>query len=346
MRMRLKPRIAITMGEPAGVGPEVVARALEERAVRDLCAPVVFGHTGLLNASARAQGLSLRFVDAVSPEASANLGEIPVIDGDLFEARRVTPGKPVTETAPAVIRWIEQAVRAAQSGAVDAVATGPIDKSVLGAAGFGFPGHTEFLGALCDEPQPVMMLASPRLRVVLATIHLRLEEVAPRLAATDLLRLLRITAAALVGDFSVARPRLAVAALNPHGGEGGMFGDEEARLIRPAVTAARQEGIDAEGPLPADTLFYHAVRGAYDAVVCMYHDQGLIPLKMDGFMEAVNVTLGLPIVRTSVDHGTAYDLAGTGSADPSSMVAALRVASEIVSNRAKSPKKQRKILDL
>lgn len=338
--MRLKPRIAITMGEPAGVGPEVVARALEEKAVHDLCIPVVFGQTELLNASARAQGLSLRFVDAVSPGASASRGEIPVLDGDLFEARCVTPGKPVTRTAQAVIRWIEQAVLAAQRRVVDAVVTGPIDKSVLRAAGFGFPGHTEFLGALCDEPQPVMMLASPRLRVVLATIHLRLEEVPARLAETDLPRLLRTTAAALVRDFSLARPRLAVAALNPHGGEGGMFGDEEARFIRPAVAAAREEGIDAEGPLPADTLFYHAVRGAYDAVVCMYHDQGLIPLKMDGFMEAVNVTLGLPIVRTSVDHGTAYDLAGTGRADPSSMVAALRMASEIAFNRAKSPKKQ------
>jgi 4-hydroxythreonine-4-phosphate dehydrogenase len=180
-----------------------------------------------------------------------------------------------------------------------------------------------------------MMLVSPRLRVVLATVHERLEAVPARLSKTDLIGLIRTTHAALARDFALPAPRLAVSALNPHGGEKGMFGDEEARLIRPAVEAARAEGIDACGPLPADTLFFHAVRGEHDAVVCMYHDQGLIPLKMDGFMKSVNVTLGLPIVRTSVDHGTAYDLAGTGKANPSSLVEAVRLAVQIVENRAK-----------
>ena len=183
-----------------------------------------------------------------------------------------------------------------------------------------------------------MMLASPRLRVVLATIHIPLSAVPGRLEAADLPGLLRITDAALRRDFALPRPRIAVAALNPHGGEAGMFGDEEARLIGPAVEAARRAGIAAEGPLPADTLFFHARQGAYDAVVCMYHDQGLIPLKMDGFMEGVNVTLGLPIVRTSVDHGTAYDLAGTGRADPESLVAALRMAADVAANRKRTAK--------
>lgn len=331
-----KPRIAITMGEPAGVGPEVVARALAEKAVRDLCAPVVYGHTELLSGAAETLGLPVRFVDAASPDAP---GSVPVVAGALFEAGDVTPGKPSSRTGGTVIRWIEQAVRSALAGTADAVVTGPIDKSVLAEAGFGFPGHTEFLGALCETPRPVMMLASPRLRVVLATIHIRLDEVPAGLAGADLPGLLRLTDAALRRDFAITRPRMAVAALNPHGGERGLFGDEEARLIAPAVVAAREEGIDAEGPLPADTLFFHAVRGAWDAVICMYHDQGLIPLKMDGFMEAVNVTLGLPIIRTSVDHGTAYDLAGQGKAEPASLVAALRMAARIASNRAKNTKK-------
>jgi 4-hydroxythreonine-4-phosphate dehydrogenase len=333
----LKPLVAITMGEPAGVGPEVIARGLADPRLREACDPVVLGHTELLDRAARAQRLDVRFSDAAGPRRGGDA--IPVLHGRLFEAAVVTPGKPVGETGRAVIRWIEEAVRLALAGSVAAIATGPIDKAVLHREGFGFPGHTEFLGSLCGVARPVMMLASPRLRVVLATIHARLAEVPARLAEADLPGLIRITHQALRRDFGIPSPRLAVAALNPHGGESGLFGDEEGRLIRPAVEAARAEGIGVEGPLPADTLFFHAIGGAYDAVVCMYHDQGLIPLKMDGFMEAVNVTLGLPIVRTSVDHGTAYDLAGTGRADPSSLVQAVRMAAALAAQRAKNPSK-------
>jgi 4-hydroxythreonine-4-phosphate dehydrogenase len=245
------------------------------------------------------------------------------------------PGKPTPDTAPAVIGWIETAVRLALAKQIDAITTGPIDKSVLHRAGFAFPGHTEFLGSLCGVENPVMMFASPRLRVFLATIHERLADVPAKLERVDLAALIRLADATLRRDFGLTAPRLAVAALNPHGGEGGLFGDEEGRFIRPAVEAARREGIDAHGPLPADSLFFHVLRGAYAAVIAMYHDQGLIPLKMDGFMDAVNVTVGLPIIRTSVDHGTAYDLAGTGRADPGSMVQALRLAAQIAANRAK-----------
>jgi 4-hydroxythreonine-4-phosphate dehydrogenase len=332
----LKPLIAITMGEPAGVGPEVVARALVEPAVWQVCDPVVLGHTELLTRAASAQGLAVGFVDAEKPVRPEGPSVVPVLDGQRFDASTVTPGKPVPETGPVVIGWIERAVRLAREGKVQAMATGPIDKAVLHQAGFPFPGHTEFLGSLCGVDRPVMMLATSRLRVVLATIHLRLEEVPAALARTDLLALLRVIHASLRLDFGLAAPRIAVAALNPHGGEGGLFGDEEARLIHPAVEAARAEGIDARGPFPADTLFFHARGGAHDAVLCMYHDQGLIPLKMDGFLEAVNVTLGLPIVRASVDHGTAYDLVGTGRADAGSLVQALRTAAAIAANRAKS----------
>ncbi len=332
----MKPLIAITMGEPAGVGPEVVSRALTQPAVWEACDPVVLGHTQLLVRAAKAQGLAVEFIDADAPVRPEGPSAVPVLDGRRFEASAVTPGKPVSETGPIVIGWIERAVRLAREGKVDAIATGPIDKGVLHRAGFAFPGHTEFLGSLCGVKRPVMMLASSRLRVVLATIHLRLEEVPAALARTDLRTLLRVTHESLRIDFGLETPRIAVAALNPHGGEGGLFGDEEARFIRPAVEAARAEGVDARGPLPADTLFFYALGGAYDAVLCMYHDQALIPLKMDGFMEGVNVTLGLPIIRTSVDHGTAYDLAGTGRADAGSLVQAVRMAAGIVANRSKS----------
>ncbi len=335
----MKPLIAVTMGEPAGVGPEVVARALDDASVWECCTPLVFGQTALLNHASRAQGLSVHFVDAPAPVRAEGRAQVPVLGGGAFDASAVVPGQPSPATGRAVIGWIEAAARLALAGGADAVATGPIDKGILQKAGFPFPGHTEFLGSLCGAPHPVMMLASPRLRVILATIHLRIEEVPARLARTDLLGLLRIAHAGLRRDFALSVPRLAVAALNPHGGEGGMFGEEEARLIRPAVEKAVAEGIDARGPLPADTLFFQALRGGADAVVCMYHDQGLIPLKMDGFMQSVNVTLGLPIVRTSVDHGTAYDLAGTGRAEASSLVAALRMAARMAQNRARNPEK-------
>ena len=331
----MKPLIAITMGEPAGVGPEVVARALADPAIQEALAPVVLGHTELLNRAARAQSLDVGFVDAGEPTRDGNPKAIPVIEGRRFDAAVVTPGKPTPDTARAVIGWIETAVRLALAKQVDAITTGPIDKEVLHRAGFAFPGHTEFLGSLCGVENPVMMFSSPRLRVFLATIHERLADVPARLERVDLAGLIRLADRTLRVDFGLPAPRLAVAALNPHGGEGGMFGDEEARFIRPAVEAARREGIDARGPLPADSLFFHALRGAYEAVIAMYHDQGLIPLKMDGFMDAVNVTVGLPIVRTSVDHGTAYDLAGTGRANPGSLIQALRLAALIASNRAK-----------
>ncbi len=323
------------MGEPAGVGPEVIARALAEASVWDACVPVVLGHTDVLERAARAQSLDVAFTDAAAPDRDATPRAIPVLEGHGFDASAVTPGKPVPGTARAVIGWIETAVRLALEGRVDAITTGPIDKSVLHRAGFAFPGHTELLGSLCGVANPVMMFSSPRLRVILATIHERLADVPARLEHVDLAGLIRLADGSLRRDFGLVAPRLAVAALNPHGGEAGMFGDEETRLIGPAVEAARREGIDARGPLPADSLFFHVLQGGFDAVIAMYHDQGLIPLKMDGFMEAVNVTVGLPIVRTSVDHGTAYDLAGTGRADPSSLVQALRLAAIIASNRAK-----------
>jgi 4-hydroxythreonine-4-phosphate dehydrogenase len=244
------------------------------------------------------------------------------------------PGAPDPANAAGVVAVIERAVRLAMTGAASAICTAPINKKALkDGAGFSFPGHTEFLAHLAGVDQVVMMLACPELRVVPATIHVALSEV-PRVLKPDLLEeVIRITHAGLMRDFGIARPRLAVAGLNPHAGEGGVMGREEVDWIAPLVLRLAAEGILIRGPLPADTMFHAAARSGYDAAICMYHDQALIPIKTIDFAGGVNVTLGLPFVRTSPDHGTAYDIAGRGLADPSSLIAALRMARGMVAAR-------------
>jgi 4-hydroxythreonine-4-phosphate dehydrogenase len=242
-------------------------------------------------------------------------------------------GHPTATACGAVVAWIETAVRLALDGTVDAICTCPIHKANLNRSGFNFPGHTEFLRHLTGTDEVVMMLAGARLRIALATIHHAVSEVAPLISVPLIRKTVRITNQSLARDFGIKRPRVAVAALNPHGGEEGRFGREEIEVIRPAVDSLQSEGIEVNGPYPADTLFHRAALGEFDAVVAMYHDQGLIPIKLLHFGEAVNVTLGLPIVRTSVDHGTAYDLAGTGTAGEGSLKAALRLAASMASNR-------------
>jgi 4-hydroxythreonine-4-phosphate dehydrogenase len=233
----------------------------------------------------------------------------------------------------AMLEYIEWACARCRDGSAAGMVTAPISKSAIHAAGCNFPGHTELLAERCGVAKVVMMLAGERLRVALVTTHHAYAEVPALLCQEEILATIRITAAALRRDFGLEQPRLAVLALNPHAGEGGLFGDEEQRLITPALRAAQAEGIAASGPHSADTLFHFAVQGAYDAVICMYHDQGLIPLKLLHFEDGVNVTLGLPIVRTSVDHGTAYDLAGSGRASAASLVAAVRMAEDMAANR-------------
>jgi 4-hydroxythreonine-4-phosphate dehydrogenase len=235
-------------------------------------------------------------------------------------------GKPETSSGRAMAAYISWACDVCIAGDAAGMVTAPINKQALQAAGADFPGHTELLAARCQVEDVVMMLAGERLRVCLVTTHCALREVPQRLTTQRILKTIRIVSASLQKQFGLKRPRLAVLALNPHAGEGGLFGDEEKRHIAPAVAAARAEGIVASGPHSADTLFWFAVQGQYDAVICMYHDQGLIPLKLLHFDDGVNVTLGLPIVRTSVDHGTAYDLAGTGQASPASLIAAVKMA--------------------
>jgi 4-hydroxythreonine-4-phosphate dehydrogenase len=313
------------MGEPAGIGPEITLAAW--RAVR-AAGPAFF----LIGDPAPLPGAPLALIAAPEEAATHFPHALPVLP--LTLAAPATPGRLDPRNAPAVIASIEQAVAFAKAGRAGGVVTNPIQKSVLTAAGFPHPGHTEFLGELAGTgAPPVMMLACPGLRVVPVTIHMALKRAAAELTTEAIVTQGRIVAAALQRDFGIAAPRLVVAGLNPHAGEDGTMGREDIEIVAPAVAALRAEGIAARGPLPADTLFTPRARAGYDCALCMYHDQALIPVKtldMDG---GVNVTLGLSIVRTSPDHGTALDIAGKGLADPGSLIAALRMAAEMAQHR-------------
>ncbi len=317
--------LALTMGDPAGIGPELSVMAW--RALR------VTGPAFVLLADpAQVASFGPARVVASPAEAAAVFHHaVPVLPVPLATAAR--PGHSDPANAPAVIASIERAVRLVQAGAASAVVTNPINKAVLYGAGFAYPGHTEFLAALTGAPLPVMMLANDFLRVVPVTIHVSLRAALDGLTTAGIVATGRIAAEALRTQFGIARPRLAVAGLNPHAGEGGAMGDEEAALIQPAIDVLRAEGVHVTGPHPPDTLFTPAARATYDVALCMYHDQALIPLKTLDMASGVNVTLGLPIVRTSPDHGTAYDIAGTGRADPASLTAALRLAATLAERR-------------
>ena len=314
-------RVALTLGDPAGVGPEIVARVCQDPEVRAALEPVVVGRRMILAAGAMACGLSMPQVEVV----------------EVGEAREITPGRPSEHSCRQAGVFVEKAVELCQQGLVQAMTTAPISKEALRAAGYPDTGHTTLLGRLLGVPRPVMMLAGGRLRVVLATVHCALRQVFERLSPDNIAQVGLVGARDLQRFFGLANPRLAVAALNPHAGEAGMFGDEEARLIVPAIERLRQAGVQASGPHPPDTLFWRAAKGEFDLVLCMYHDQGLIPLKLLHFEDAVNVTLGLPIIRTSVDHGTAYDLAGRGQANPASLKAALLMAASMARRAAPQP---------
>jgi len=333
------PVIGITMGDPSGIGPEIIATALADRAIYECCRPVVLGDPGvLLSTISRryprmAQRLSLNVIPTPD-QAKGVSGVMDLMAVSELEEGSVRPGRPTVAGGRAMLTYIIRAVEMTLRGEIAGMVTCPISKVLMQEAGYAFEGHTQLIGHLTETSDVVMMLVGERLRVSLATIHCAIRDVSRLLTEDKVLKTIRITEKALRRDFGLTRPRLAVAALNPHGGEAGLFGDEEATLIAPAVQRAQKEDIRVEGPFPADTLFYKAVAGGYDAVVAMYHDQGLIPLKLLHFSDAVNVTLGLPIIRTSVDHGTAYDIAGTGQADPSSLKAAVRMAVLMAGNRA------------
>ena len=321
--------LALTMGDPAGIGPELCLlawRALHTSGP----AFVLLGDPTQI--AAMDPAAPCRTVTTPAEAGAAFRDALPILPVRL--ASPPVPGHPCAANARAVIASIEQAVRLAQSGAATAVVTNPISKAVLYSAGFAHPGHTEFLAALTGAPLPVMMLANDFLRVVPVTIHVALRAALDLLTTAGIIATGRITAQALRGQFGIAQPRLAIAGLNPHAGEGGAMGTEEATVIQPAIDALRAEGVHVTGPHPPDTLFTPAARAGYDAALCMYHDQALIPLKTLDMASGVNITLGLPIIRTSPDHGTAFDIAGAGRADPSSLIAALRLAATLAESRA------------
>jgi 4-hydroxythreonine-4-phosphate dehydrogenase len=324
------------MGEPAGIGGDIALKAWAGRSDNGVPAFLVIDDCLRLRTLAARLGLDVPVQEIASPaEAMAVFpSALPVLHQPL--AVPVEPGKPDPANVPMVKAAIERAVALCLAGDVAGMVTNPIHKHVMYSGGFTFPGHTEFLAALLGRPglREVMMLACPELRVVPVTIHLGLAEAIRGLTGADIVEIGRITAQALAEDFAVRHPRIAVAGLNPHAGENGSMGREDEEIVRPAVDRLRALGIDAFGPLPSDTLFHPRARQGYDAALCMYHDQALIPIKTIDFDGGVNVTLGLPVVRTSPDHGTAFDLAGTGKALPGSLIAALAMAAAIAANRA------------
>ncbi|AHI26984.1 4-hydroxythreonine-4-phosphate dehydrogenase PdxA [Komagataeibacter xylinus] len=322
--------LALTMGDPAGIGPEITAGAW--RAMRQGATPfAVLGDAGLIGQ----HDVPVREIATIAQAAEVFAHAVPVLPVDLLVAAHA--GQPDSRNAPAITASIARAVDLARNGQAAGVVTNPISKIVLKKAGFPYPGHTEYLAALCDVPgREVMMLACPELRVVPITIHVSLRRALDELDTSAIIAATRTTHAALQRDFGIAAPRIAIAGLNPHAGEDGSMGTEEQTIIAPAIAVLRADGMDISGPWPPDTMFTPPARARYDVAMCMYHDQALIPLKTIDMTQGVNTTLGLPIIRTSPDHGTAFDIAGRGVADPSSLVAALRMAMQMAEHRNRS----------
>jgi 4-hydroxythreonine-4-phosphate dehydrogenase len=329
--------LALTSGEPAGIGPDIAMAAWLRRQELDLPPFYLLGDRDFLTDRAKHLGLKVDFAET-GPERAATVfaTAFPVVATGAAATGK--PGRPDATSAQAALASIRKAVEDVRSGKASAVVTNPIAKSVLYRAGFRHPGHTEFLAELAADggpaPQPVMMLWSPSLAVVPVTIHVSVRDALTALSTDLIVATVRITVADLRARFGLAHPRLAISGLNPHAGEDGSLGMEDLEIVAPAVEILRRDGIEIRGPLPADTMFHAAARKTYDCAICMYHDQALIPIKTIAFEDAVNVTLGLPFIRTSPDHGTAFDIAGTGRANPSSLIAALRLASRMATAKA------------
>jgi 4-hydroxythreonine-4-phosphate dehydrogenase len=328
--------LALTLGEPAGIGPDLALTIWQRRAELDIPPFYIIAEPDFLGRRAAQLGLRIPIERATAATAAtAFRSALPVAALDLPITAK--PGKPDSSSAPAAIEAIRRGVADVMAGSAAAIVTNPVAKNVLYNSGFAEPGHTEFLARLAQESsgkvlRPVMMLWSPELAVVPVTIHLPLREIFKQLSIELVVETGRIVARDLRRRFGLVRPRLAIAGLNPHAGEAGTLGDEDRAIVAPAVATLVAEGIAVRGPLPADSMFHESARASYDAALCMYHDQALIPIKTLAFDHAVNVTLGLPFVRTSPDHGTAFDIAGTGTADPTSLIAALRLAARLAAS--------------
>jgi 4-hydroxythreonine-4-phosphate dehydrogenase len=333
--------LALTLGEPAGIGPDITFAAWQRRSEMSLHPFYILGDPKFLRRRAEQIAPDVAVAEVEPAGAGATFkNALPVVD--IGVPVTAEPGRPDDSSAPAAIASIRRAVADVRAGAASAVVTNPVAKNVLYRSGFAEPGHTEYLAKLSEEAtgvaaHPVMLLWSPELAVVPVTIHLPLKDVVARLTSDLIVETGRIVARDLSQRFGIARPRLAIAGLNPHAGEDGALGEEDITIVAPAVERLKALGIDARGPLSADTLFHAAARTTYDVVLAMYHDQALIPIKTLAFDHGVNVTLGLPFVRTSPDHGTAFDIAGTGRADPSSLIAALRLAARLSANAEAHP---------
>jgi 4-hydroxythreonine-4-phosphate dehydrogenase len=324
-----RPIIGITMGDPVGIGPEIILLSLCKPSIYNVCRPLVIGDIQILDAVKKCVRSKLHIKSVKDPEEGIyKFGSIDLLNLSEIVPDKVLWGNPTVETGRAMIRYIKAAADLATKGRIAAMVTCPINKAAVRIAGCHYNGHTELLAERTGSKFFAMMLAGNRLRVVLVTIHVPLKEVPSLLSEEKVLLTIKLTCQTLQERFGLKTPRIAVAGLNPHAGEGGMFGDEEKTIITPAIHAARNQGFDVTGALPPDTVFYQAANGHYDAVVSMYHDQGLIPFKLIHFNDGVNITLGLPIIRTSVDHGTAYDIAGTGTANPGSLIAAITMAAQ------------------
>jgi 4-hydroxythreonine-4-phosphate dehydrogenase len=333
--------LALTLGEPAGIGPDITFAAWRRRAELELTPFYLLADPTFAarRAERSAPDVSIAVVEPAAAWAAFRTA-LPVVD--IGVPVSAEPGQPDQSSAPAALAAIRRAVADVHAGAAAAIVTNPVAKNVLYRSGFPEPGHTEYLGKLAEEQtgiaaRPVMMLWSPELAVVPVTIHLPLKDVVTKLTADLVVETGRIVARDLRERFDIPRPRLAIAGLNPHAGEEGALGDEDLTVVRPAVERLKAEGIEARGPLPADSLFHETARASYDVVLAMYHDQALIPIKTLAFNHAVNVTLGLPFVRTSPDHGTAFDIAGSGRADPTSLIAALQLAARLSSRGQSAP---------
>ena len=329
LQMSKRPIIGITMGDAAGIGPEIIVKALSKKEIYKISSPLVIGDGKVLNAKCKMQNAKFK-LNSISRigEARFKFGTIDLIDLKNIKIERLKIGRINKMAARAAVDYIKKAISLARKRKLDAIVTAPINKEGLNKAGFKFSGHTELLAHLTKTKNYAMMLVGGPLRVVLVTTHLPLSKVSSSLSKEKIYQTIKL-AWYNMKYFGTKKPRIGVAGLNPHAGEEGLFGREEKKFIIPAVNKAKKKGIRVEGPISPDTVFYRALRGEFDCVVCMYHDQGLIPLKMLAFDKGVNITLGLLVIRTSVDHGTAYEIAGKGIANPQSLIEAIKLAAKL-----------------
>ncbi len=333
-KMKDKPLLGITMGDPAGIGPEVIAKALAGRALWRLCRPMVVGSFPVMRQAVKSLKLKMNVIRVEGHETTPpRSNHIAVLDPLDHPLGRFVRGVAAPETGAASVAFIKKAVDLARLGCIDGIVTAPINKEAINMAGCHYPGHTELMADLTQAKESGMMIVGGPLRVMFATTHVAIKDLPSLLTQAKIEKAIRLAHLALKDLFGIKKPRIGVAALNPHAGEHGLFGDEEAKVILPATRAAQAQGIRASDPLPADTLFGRTAKGDFDGVVALYHDQGLIPLKLVAFGACVNLTVGLPVIRTSVDHGTGFDIVGRGIADPGSLVEAITMAATLAKKR-------------